>query len=105
MTSSNKRCPNNEKLIIVEPIPINCGWQNLTVNHAKYFAHELTKRCASDSVEQLASTMARRFVREAKGTKDFLKLRTSETDKVRCGHHHFEAIGVPFAVVVTTEEI
>jgi hypothetical protein len=52
MTSSNKHCPNNEKLIIVEPIPINCGWQNLTVNHAKYFAHELTKRCASDGVEQ-----------------------------------------------------
>ena len=49
--------------------------------------------------------MARRFVREAKGTKDFLKLRTSETDKVRCGQRHFEAIGVPFAVVVTTEEI
>ena len=32
--------------------------------------------------------MARRFAREAKGTKDFLKLRTSETDKVRCGQHH-----------------
>lgn len=26
--------------------------------HAKYFAHELTKRCASDSVEKLASVLA-----------------------------------------------
>jgi type III restriction enzyme len=45
------------------------------------------------------------LVRETKGTKDFLKLRTSEADKVRCGQRHFEAIGVPFAVVVTAEEI
>src|ERR1700691_215903 len=29
-----------------------------TVYHAKYFAHELTKRCASDSVEKLASVLA-----------------------------------------------
>jgi len=43
------------------------------------------------------------LVRETKGTKDFLKLRTSEADKVRCGQRHFEAIGVPFAVVVTAE--
>ena len=27
----------------------------MTVYHAKYFAHELTKRCASDSVEKLAT--------------------------------------------------
>lgn len=26
----------------------------ITPYHAKYFAYELTKRCASDSVEQLA---------------------------------------------------
>src|SRR5918996_4904330 len=26
--------------------------------HAKYFAHELTKRCASDSVEKLAPVLA-----------------------------------------------
>jgi type III restriction enzyme len=45
------------------------------------------------------------LVRETKGTKDFLKLRTSEADKVRCGQRHFEAIGVPFAVVVTAEEV
>ena len=45
------------------------------------------------------------MVRETKGTKDFLKLRTSEADKVRCGQRHFEAIGVPFAVAVTAEEV
>src|SRR6266702_7370078 len=31
---------------------------NLTDFHAKYFAHELTKRCASDSVEKLASVLS-----------------------------------------------
>lgn len=30
----------------------------LTDYHAKYYAHELTKRCASDSVEKLASVLA-----------------------------------------------
>ncbi|MGO9271157.1 MAG: SNF2-related protein [Terriglobia bacterium] len=30
----------------------------LTDYHAKYFAHELTKRCSSDSVEKLASVVA-----------------------------------------------
>jgi type III restriction enzyme len=35
------------------------------------------------------------LVRETKGTKDFLKLRTTEADKVRCGQRHFEALGVP----------
>lgn len=45
------------------------------------------------------------LIRETKGTKDFLKLRTSEADKVRCGKRHFEAIGVPFAVAVTADEV
>jgi type III restriction enzyme len=45
------------------------------------------------------------LVRETKGTKDFLKLRTSEADKVRCGQKHFEALDVPFAVVVTADEV
>jgi type III restriction enzyme len=45
------------------------------------------------------------LVRETKATKDFLKLRTSEADKVRCGQRHFEALGVPFAVVVTADEV
>ena len=31
---------------------------NLTDFHANYFAHELTKRCASDSVEKLAAVLA-----------------------------------------------
>ena len=45
------------------------------------------------------------LVRETKGTKDFLKLRTSEADKVRCGQKHFEELGVPFSVVVTADEV
>ncbi len=45
------------------------------------------------------------LVRETKGTRDFLKLRTSEADKIRCGQRHFEAIGVPFSVVVSAEEV
>lgn len=45
------------------------------------------------------------LVRETKGTRDFLKLRTSEADKVRCGQKHFDAIGVPFAVAVSADEV
>jgi len=45
------------------------------------------------------------LVRETKGTRDFLKLRNSEADKVRCGKKHFDALGVPFAVVVDAEEV
>jgi len=45
------------------------------------------------------------LVRETKGTKDFLKLRTTEADKVRCGQKHFETLGVPFSVVVSAEEV
>jgi type III restriction enzyme len=45
------------------------------------------------------------LVRETKGTRDFLKLRTSEADKVRCGQKHFELLGVPFAVAVTADEV
>jgi type III restriction enzyme len=45
------------------------------------------------------------MVRETKGTRDFLKLRTSEADKVRCGAKHFEALNVPFAVVVKADEV
>jgi type III restriction enzyme len=45
------------------------------------------------------------LVRETKSTKDYLKLRTSEADKVRCGKKHFEILGVPFAVVVSADEI
>jgi len=45
------------------------------------------------------------LVRETKGTREFLKLRTSEADKVRCGQRHFEAIAVPFSVVVSADEV
>lgn len=45
------------------------------------------------------------LVRETKGTRDFLKLRTSEADKVRCGMKHFEALEVPFAVVVSADQV
>jgi type III restriction enzyme len=45
------------------------------------------------------------LVRETKGTKDFLKLRTSEADKVRCGEKHFEALGMSFAVCTSADDV
>jgi type III restriction enzyme len=45
------------------------------------------------------------LVRETKATRDFLQLRTSEADKSRCGQRHFEALGVPFAVAVSADEV
>lgn len=45
------------------------------------------------------------LVRETKSTKDFLKLRTTEADKVLCGQKHFETLGVPFSVVVSPDEV
>ncbi len=45
------------------------------------------------------------LVRETKGTRDFLKLRTTEADKIRCGKKHFEALDVPFSVVVDADEV
>ncbi|MHB0987364.1 MAG: restriction endonuclease [Bellilinea sp.] len=45
------------------------------------------------------------LVRETKGTRDFLQLRNSEADKIRCGKRHFEALDVPFAVVVSAGEV
>ena len=45
------------------------------------------------------------MVRETKATRDFMKLRTGEADKVRCGKKHFEALGVPFEVAVTAAEV
>ena len=45
------------------------------------------------------------LVRETKSTKVFLKLRTSEADKVGCGKKHFETLGVPFAVVISADEV
>jgi type III restriction enzyme len=45
------------------------------------------------------------LVRETKGTKEFLKLRSTEADKVRCGKAHFEALGVPFAIAVSASDV
>jgi type III restriction enzyme len=45
------------------------------------------------------------LVRKTKATRDFLQLRTSEADKIRCGQRHFEALGVPFAVAVSADEV
>jgi type III restriction enzyme len=45
------------------------------------------------------------LVRETKGTKDFLKLRSSEADKARCGKRHFDSLGVSFDVVTTADEV
>lgn len=45
------------------------------------------------------------MVRETKGTKNSLKLRSAEVDKVRCGERHFEALGVPFAVVTRADQV
>jgi hypothetical protein len=60
----------------------------ITDFHVKYYAYELTKRSASDHQER-----------------DFLQLRNSEADNVRCGKKHFEALGVPLAVAVTADEV
>ncbi len=45
------------------------------------------------------------LVRETKGTRDFLQLRNSEADKVRCGKKHFEEIGVSFDVITSAGEV
>jgi type III restriction enzyme len=45
------------------------------------------------------------LVRETKSTKDFLKLRISVADKVRCGEKHFETLAVPFKAAVSADEI
>lgn len=47
------------------------------------------------------------MVRETKGVKkeQFLKLRTSESDKIRCGEKHFEALGVPYDVVTDADDV
>lgn len=45
------------------------------------------------------------MVRETKSTKDKLKLRTSESDKIACGYKHFIAIGVNYDVATSAEEV
>lgn len=45
------------------------------------------------------------LVKETKGTKDFLKLRNSEADKVRCGKEHFNVLDMELAVVTSASEV
>jgi type III restriction enzyme len=45
------------------------------------------------------------LVRETKGTRNLMQLRNSESDKIRCGQKHFEALNVPFDVVVSAKEV
>lgn len=47
------------------------------------------------------------MVRETKGVKkeQFLKLRTSESDKIRCGEKHFEALGLDFDMVTDAGDV
>ena len=44
------------------------------------------------------------MIRETKSTKDKLKLRISENDKIVCGTQHFIAIGVDYAVALSADE-
>lgn len=44
------------------------------------------------------------MVRETKSTKDQMKLRISETDKIKCGRSHFESIGVDYDVATSIED-
>ena len=45
------------------------------------------------------------LVRETKSTKDFEKLRNSESDKIKCGRKHFEALETNFEVVTSASEL
>ena len=45
------------------------------------------------------------LVRETKNTKDISKLRPSEKEKILCGKAHFDALGVDFEVVTSSQEI
>lgn len=45
------------------------------------------------------------LARETKSNRDFLKLRTTEADKVRCGFGHFAAIGMSFDVVSSADQV
>ena len=45
------------------------------------------------------------LVRETKSTLDFNKLRPDERRKISSGRHHFEALGIDFRVVTSTDEL
>jgi len=42
---------------------------------------------------------------ETKGIKDFLKLSTTDADKVRCGERHFDVPGSSFAFMVLLGDV
>lgn len=44
------------------------------------------------------------MMRETKSTKEQLKLRITESDKIRCGKAHFESIGVGYDVATSIED-
>jgi hypothetical protein len=64
---------------------------------------QVLRLCASCGSQ--AASVSCSLIRETKGTRDFLKLLSSEAEKVRCGQKHSEALGVPFEVVVTADEV
>ena len=44
------------------------------------------------------------MIRETKSTKEQLKLRITESDKIECGRRHFESIGVDYDVATNIED-
>jgi type III restriction enzyme len=44
------------------------------------------------------------MIRETKSTKDQLKLRGMENDKIKCGKAHFESIGVDYDVATNIKD-
>jgi type III restriction enzyme len=45
------------------------------------------------------------LVRETKATRDYMKLRSMEADKVYCGQKHFEELGVDFKIAISADEV
>lgn len=45
------------------------------------------------------------LVRETKATRDSLKLRSAEADKVHCGRKHFEELGVDFDIATSSDDV
>jgi hypothetical protein len=60
-------------------------WDGLTDYHAKYLAYELTKRCASDNVEKLASVLYDSPAAMHTGEWESPQVRRSEAQKRRQG--------------------
>jgi len=45
------------------------------------------------------------MIRETKSTKEQMKLRITESDKIKCGRAHFESIGIDYDVATSIEDI